>query len=267
MAYSLATTRTHHPYRAAITVPVGSADPREDLLGALQALHTGAPHPQLTQHHYLPHLRSKTVFVLPGQGAQYPGMGRELYEHNHVFADTVDNICEALDAHLEVSLREIMFAEPGSAVGELIHQTSYAQPALFAMGAAMHALFVEAGITPDYLLGHSIGELTAAYIAGVFSLSDAAVLVTARGRLMQACPPGAMIAIQANERAVVALLKDHPKIAIAAVNGPTSVVVSGDLDELEPIRDHCAAQGIRATLLVGQSRLPLVFDGSGFARI
>jgi acyl transferase domain-containing protein len=248
VAYSLARTRTHHPYRAAITMPVGNADPRADLLGALDALRTGQPHPQLTQHH-LTRLRSKTVFVLPGQGAQYPDMGRELYEHNQVFADTVDNICEALDAHLDVSLREIMFAEPGSAVGELIHQTSYAQPALFAMGAAMHALFVEVGITPDYLLGHSIGELTAAYIAGVFTLADAAVLVTARGRLMQACPPGAMLAIQADEREVEALLEDHPRIAIAAINGPTSVVVSGDADELEPIRDHCAAQGIRATTL------------------
>ena len=249
LACSLATTRTHHPYRAAITVPVDSADPRKDLLDTLGALRTGVPHPQLTQHHYLPHLRSKTVFVLPGQGAQYPGMGRELYEHNHVFADSVDNICEALDAHLEVSLREIMFAEPGSAVGELIHQTSYAQPALFAMGAAMHALFIQSGITPDYLLGHSIGELTAAYLAGVFSLADAAVLVTARGRLMQACPPGAMLAIQANEPAVEALLTDHPRIAIAAVNGPTSVVVSGDPEALEPIREHCATHGIRATFL------------------
>ena len=249
MAYSLGSTRAHHPHRAVITAPVGAADPRQDLLGALDALRTGQPHPQLTRHHYTPHLRGKTVFVLPGQGAQYPGMGLDLYRKHRGFARTLDNICEALDAHLEVPLREIMFAEPDSAVGELIHQTTYAQPALFAMGAAMHALFTEAGIVPDYLLGHSIGELTAAYIAGVFSLADAAVLVTARGRLMQACPPGGMIAIQANEREVETLLEDHPKIAIAAVNGPTSVVVSGDLDELKPIRDHCAAQGLRATSL------------------
>jgi mycoketide-CoA synthase len=249
VAYSLGCTRAHHSHRAVITAPVATADPRQDLLDALDALRTGQPHPQLTQHHYLAHLRGKTVFVLPGQGAQYPGMGLDLYRKHRSFARTLDNICEALDAHLEVPLREIIFAEPGSAVGELIHQTSYAQPALFAMGAAMHALFVEAGITPDYLLGHSIGELTAAYIAGVFSLADAAVLVTARGRLMQACPPGAMIAIQANEPEVEALLEDHPTIAIAAVNGPTSVVVSGDPDELEPIRDHCAARGLRATSL------------------
>ena len=249
VAYSLGSTRTHHPYRAVITAPVASADPRQDLLDALDALRTGQPHPQLTQHHFLAHLRGKTVFVLPGQGAQYPGMGRELYEHHRSFARTLDTICDALDAHLQVSLREVMFAEPGSAIGELIHQTSYAQPALFAMGAAMHALFVEAGITPDYLLGHSIGELTAAYIAGVFSLADAAVLVTARGRLMQVCPPGAMLAIQATERDVAALLNDHPKIAIAAVNGPTSVVVSGDPDELEPIREYCAAHDLRARSL------------------
>ena len=103
---------------------------------------------------------------------------------------------EALDAHLDVSLREVMFAAAGYCcwrVGppnRLRHNRS-----LFAMGAAMHALFVEAGITPDYLLGHSIGELTAAYLAGVLSLPDAAVLVTARSRLMQACPPGAMVSI------------------------------------------------------------------------
>jgi acyl transferase domain-containing protein/acyl-CoA synthetase (AMP-forming)/AMP-acid ligase II/acyl carrier protein len=249
VAYSLAATRTHHPYRAAITAHPGTGDPRQELLDGLHALTADLPHPRLTRHHLGAHPPSKTVFVLPGQGAQYPGMGLDLYRNHRSFARTLDNICEALDAHLEVSLSEIMFAEPGSAVGELIHQTSYAQPALFAMGAAMHALFVEAGITPDYLLGHSIGELTAAYIAGVFSLADAAVLVTARGRLMQACPPGAMIAIQANERDVEALLKDHPTIAIAAVNGPTSVVVSGHPDELEPIRDYCAAHNLRSSSL------------------
>ncbi|WP_139825530.1 acyltransferase domain-containing protein, partial [Mycobacterium conspicuum] len=247
VAYSLATTRTHHPYRATITAPTAAA--RKELLDALDALRAGQPHPRLTQHHYLPHLRGKTVFLLPGQGAQYPGMGRELYEHHPVFARTLDDVCAALDAHLDVSLRELMFAESGSAAGELIHQTKYAQPALFAIGAAMHALVSAAGITADYLLGHSIGELTAAYVAGVFSLADAAELVTARGRLMQACPPGAMLAIQATERQVEALLEDHPKVAIAAVNGPTAVVVSGDPDELAPIHESCAAKGLRTTSL------------------
>ena len=130
------------------------------------------------------------MFVLPGQGAQYPGMGLDLYRHHRGFARTLDEVCAALDAHLEVSLREVMFAEPGSAVWGVAAPNRLCTPALFALGVAMHALFVEAGITPDYLLGHSIGELTAAYIAGVLCLADAAVLVTARGRLMQACPPG-----------------------------------------------------------------------------
>ena len=249
VAYSLASTRTHHPYRAAITAYPGTGDPRQELLDGLRALAADLPHPHLTRHHSAAHLPGNTVFVLPGQGAQYPGMGLDLYQHHRTFAHTLDEVCEALDAHLDVSLREVMFAQPGTAFGELVHQTAYAQPALFAMGAAMYAVFVEAGITPDYLLGHSIGELTAAYIAGVLCLPDAAVLVTARGRLMQACPPGAMIAIAANERDVLAILKDHPTAAIAAVNGPTSVVVSGHPDELEPIRDHCAAHSLRVRSL------------------
>ncbi|WP_304528656.1 type I polyketide synthase [Mycobacterium sp. E2327] len=250
VAYSLATTRTHHPYRAVITAQSHSHNPRQDLLEALDALAADLPHARLTRHHSPAHKSlGRTVFVLPGQGSQYPGMGVDLYRHHRTFASTVDEICEAFDAHLDVSLREVMFAEPDSAVGELVHQTAYTQPVVFAMGVAMHDVFVEAGITPDYLLGHSIGELTAAYIAGVFSLADAAVLVTARGRLMQACPPGAMLAIQATESDVQTLLKNHPKIAIAAVNGPTAVVVSGDPDELEPLRDHCAARGLRVRSL------------------
>ena len=250
LAYSLATTRTHHPHRAVITSHAHTENPRQDLLDALDALTADLDHPRLTRHHRPAHKSlGKIVFVFPGQGAQHPGMGHDLYRQHRTFARTLDEICEAFDAHLEVPLREVIFADPGSAFGELVHQTRYAQPALFAMGAAMHALFVEAGITPDYLLGHSTGELTAAFIAGVFSLADAAMLVTARGRLMQACPPGAMISIQADERAVEALLRDHPKIAIAAVNGPNSVVVAGDPDELEPIRDHCTALGLRIRYL------------------
>ena len=85
VAYSLATTRTHHPYRAAITAPADTSDPRQDLLDALGALHTGRPHPGLTRHHYLAHQGAKTVFVFPGQGAQYPGMGAQLYHHHRGF--------------------------------------------------------------------------------------------------------------------------------------------------------------------------------------
>ena len=112
VAYSLGSTRTHHPHRAVITAPVAAADPRKDLLDALRALRTGQPHPQLTRHHYLAHLRGKTVFVLPGQGGQYPGMGRELYEHHRVFADTVDDCDKALRPFTGWSVREVLCQDP-----------------------------------------------------------------------------------------------------------------------------------------------------------
>ena len=178
LAYSLASTRTHHSYRATITERSGSENPRDDLLQALQAVAADQPHPCLTQHHNPPHQSSKIVFVLPGEGA-HPGMGLDLYRYHRTFAHTLDEVCAALDNHLEVPLRDVMFAQPDSAAAELLWQTAYAQPALFALGVAMHALFVEVGVRPDYLLGHSIGELTAAYVAGVLSLPDVAVLVAA----------------------------------------------------------------------------------------
>ena len=249
VAFSLATTRAQHPYRAAITGAVTSGDPRGVLLAALQALGSGQPHPQLTQHLYLAHQAGKTVFVLPGQGAQYPGMGRELYQYHRSFARALDEVCAALDRHLDVPLREVMFAADGTANAERLHQTVYAQPALFAFGVAMHALFTEAGAHPDYLLGHSIGELTAAYLAGVFSLADAAVLVTARGRLMQSCATGAMIAVAASEHDVAALLAAHPGASIAAINGPASVVVSGAADQLALIQENCTARHLKVTPL------------------
>ena len=266
LAYSLASTRTHHSYRATITERSSSEDPRDDLLQALQALAADQPHPGLTQHHSPPHHSSKVVFVLPGEGA-HPGMGLDLYRYHRTFAHTLDDVCAALDHHLEVPLRDVMFAQPDTASAELLHQTAYAQPALFALGVAMHALFVEAGVSPDYLLGHSIGELTAAYVAGVLSLPDAAVLVAARGRLMQSCPPGAMIAVQASEHDVLALLKDHPGTAIAAINSPASVVVSGHPDELGRIRDQLRHAQLQSHFVAGQPRLPLGLHGPRSARI
>jgi acyl transferase domain-containing protein len=179
LAYSLASTRTHHSYRATITERSSTADPRADLLQALQALAADQPHPGLTQHDNPPHQCSKIVFVLPGEGA-HPGMGLDLYRYHRTFARTLDEVCAAFDNHLEVPLRDVMFTQPDTASAELLRQTAYAQPALFALGVAMHALFVEAGVSPDFLLGDSIGELTAGYVAGVLSLPDAAVLVAAR---------------------------------------------------------------------------------------
>ncbi len=248
VAYSLATTRTHHPHRAAVTVPADSADPRRDLLDALGALGADRLHPGTSRQHVAGRA-GKTVFVLPGQGAQYPGMGAQLYDRHPVFAATLDDVCAALDPHLDVALRDVMFAAPGTDLAALLQQTAYAQPALFAWGVALHAVLAAAGITADYLMGHSIGELTAAHLAGVLCLTEAAHLVAARGRLMQTCTSGAMMAITASEHDVTALLTDHPNTTIAAINSPTSVVVSGPSDELDRIGEQCAARQYKTTLL------------------
>ncbi|WP_191499965.1 type I polyketide synthase, partial [Mycobacterium simulans] len=247
VAYSLATTRTHHPYRAAITTP-DTEDVRAQLLAGLHALHTSTPHPNLTEHH-LSQANSKLVFVLPGQGAQYPAMGVGLYQHHRVFAETFDRVCAAFDPHLDVPLGDVVFADPQSPLAELLTQTAYAQPALFAFGVAMHAVFAQVGICPDVVVGHSVGELTAAYLADVFSLTDAAILISARGRLMQACTPGAMLAVQTRPDDVTTLLADYPDTAIAAINSPTSIVVAGPFADIDQLRQQCTTHGYKTTPL------------------
>src|SRR5262249_60268041 len=155
--------------------------------------------------------------------------------------------CAVAAPPLPVPLRDVLSAPPDPPNAALIPQTRYAQPALFALGAALHPVFTQAGIHPDYLLGHSIGELTAAYLAGVFTLADAAVLVAARGRLMQACPPGAMLAIGAGPTEVDALLGAHPDTTIAAINGPHAVLGSGPPDQLDHTPPHFTTHDHPAT--------------------
>ena len=182
----------------------------------------------------------KTVFVFPGQGSQLLGMGMELHAAYPVFAEAFNTVVGELDRHLLRPLREVMWGHDES----LLSTTEFAQPALFAVEVALFRLLDSWGVRPDFVMGHSVGELTAAHVAGVLSLENAAVLVVARGRFMQALPAGgAMFALQATEDEVRPLLGET--VGIAAVNGPASVVISGSEDGVTAIAERLRAEGRR----------------------
>ncbi|WP_316527790.1 type I polyketide synthase [Kitasatospora brasiliensis] len=241
---SLATTRTHFPHRAAV---VGRD--REELMASLANLARDRGASGLVRGTAAG--SGGTAFLFTGQGSQRPGMGAELGQAFPVFAKAFGEVCDHLDVHLERPLREVVFAAPDSPEAALLHRTAYAQPALFALETALYRLLRAWGITPDRLVGHSLGELTAAHVAGVLDLPDAAELVAARARLMDALPEGgAMIAVEAEEAEVLPLLADRADVlGIAAVNGPRALVLSGEREAAERAARSFAEQGRRTTPL------------------
>ncbi|MFD9093147.1 SDR family NAD(P)-dependent oxidoreductase [Streptomyces collinus] len=224
VAWTLA-GRAKFEYRAVVV----GAD-REELLRGLSDVSAVRP------------VAGKLAYLFTGQGAQRLGMGHELASRFPVFAAAFDEVVAALDAHLEGPLREVLWGEDA----DLVQRTGWAQPGLFAFEVALFRLLESAGLKPDFVAGHSIGELAAAHVAGVLSLADAARLVAARARLMQALPAGgSMASVRAEEPAVRAALVDG--VEIAAVNGPRSVVISGAEDAVTGVMEQL--QGHKVTRL------------------
>nr|WP_059006776.1 type I polyketide synthase [Streptomyces specialis] len=233
IGHALATTRAALPHRAAVV----AAD-RDQLLAGLTALARSETPPGTFTGTAAPD--GRVAFVFAGQGGQRTGMGAELHTAHPVFAEAFDEVCAALDPYLdsERPLRDLVFGDSGgdSGTGQRdggpLHDTGWAQPALFALEIALFRLLDSWGVRPSLLTGHSIGELAAVHAAGALQLPDAARLVAARGRLMRALPPGgAMVAVRAAEADVLPLLAGHEdRVGIAAVNGPTSVVLSGEAE-------------------------------------
>jgi acyl transferase domain-containing protein/NADP-dependent 3-hydroxy acid dehydrogenase YdfG len=258
VAHSLATTRTHFEHRAVLLV-----DDRAAALAAVSSLACGET-PAAAE---VGTVRTGALaFLFSGEGSQRAGMGRALYDTYPIFAAALDEACALLDQHLDRPLKDLMFLAETSPDAAVLHRTAYAQAALFAYESALYRLLEEWGVTPDAVLGHSVGELAAAHAAGVLSLPDACALVAARGRLMQQLPSGAMASVQASEHEIECTLTGYEgRASIAAVNGPLATVVAGDEDAVLAVADHWRGRGrgtkrLRAGHVPRRPRTDPMFD-------
>jgi amino acid adenylation domain-containing protein len=234
-AFTLQTGRSPFMHRRVVACR-NAADGAEALKGQ-------DPKRVFTHHQQL--TNPPVVFMFPGQGAQYPAMGAELFKTEAVFRAEVDRCAEILQPLLKTDLRKIMFPKQGAEKesDDLLVQTRFTQPALFVIEYAMATLWLSWGIKPTAMIGHSVGEYVAGYLAGVFSLEDALMLVARRGALVQTQPGGAMLAIRLPEQQVLPLLPLN--VAIAAINSPNLCVASGPYESIAALEKVLEQRGIK----------------------
>ncbi|MFD0661007.1 acyltransferase domain-containing protein [Thermocatellispora tengchongensis] len=250
VAWSLATTRSTFEHRA-VVLGAGA----DELVSRVAALAAGEPAAGVVSGAVPAGGPGRVGFVFAGQGAQRAGMGRELYDASPVFAAAFDRAADLLEIELGVSVRDVVLGVAGGDGPDgdgpaRADQTLFAQTGLFAVQVGLVALLGAAGVVPDAVAGHSVGEIAAAYAAGVLSLEDACRLVAARARLMQDLPGGgAMAAIGASEAEIAAALEGEPEVSLAALNGPESVVISGEAAAVERIVEEWRERGRRVRRL------------------
>jgi acyl transferase domain-containing protein/NAD(P)-dependent dehydrogenase (short-subunit alcohol dehydrogenase family)/SAM-dependent methyltransferase/acyl carrier protein len=244
VAYSAGIGRSHFAHRLAIIGDSVAAFDR-----GLASCSRGEKNNAVLSGRVVGHARKSVVFLFSGQGSQYPGMSRELYDVQPTFRRVIDQCAEVLKGELDVPLVDLLYRTGADAAR--LDETLYAQPALFAVEYALAELWRSWGVTPDAVMGHSVGEYVAACVAGVFSLEDALRLVAARGRLMQALPAtGAMAAVLASlETTEAAAARCGSRVEIAAVNAPSQTVVSGTRDDVAALIAALETEGVEARRL------------------
>ena len=217
---------------------------RENAITALETLHksTVLSHPPTDDP-------PSVIFMLSGQGSQYPNMGLELYQSESVFREQIDYCAEVLKPHLGQDIRDIIYpnANQENEAAQKLKQTAITQPALFVIEYALAKLWQSWGIHPQSMIGHSIGEYVAACLAGVFSLEDALMLVATRGQLMEQLPPGVMLAVPLAPDEIQPLLK--APLSLAVINGVARCVVSGPREAIDELVEQLKTQGVEGSLL------------------
>ncbi len=242
ICFTANTTRAHFSHRLAL-----QTESPTELQEKLQAFTAGSTTAAGAEYRHLqPNDQPEVVFLFTGQGSQYVGMGRQLYETQPTFRQALDRCAVLLGPYLDRPLLSVLYPNPGE--DSPLDQTAYTQPALFALEYSLATLWRSWGVTPAAVMGHSVGEYVAACVAGVFSLADGLKVIAERGRLMQALPQnGSMAAVFADESRVAAALAPFARDAsIAAINGPQNVVISGAAKAIQKILERLQLEGIKS---------------------